>query len=607
MLDSISGASYRSKLWFGQTARNPRIDRPNPEHGKRGNMQRPAPAVIGVIILALGCRSATEPSPVAEAAPVSPDSTALAGGFAWTRATPESQGMCGSIRQLGCSKTLLQLWNGISAAKYNTKRLVVIRNDRIIYDRGGTLAYYVYSATKGLLGGPTLVHAMSKCGVGLTDRAGQWLGHGEGARWETDFPWREITVEHLATHTSGICDYGNSSTVCRDEHPGWQAAFERNKVGGAKYVYPNDAFTIARVEAEQNREPARAPGSILEYSNVAHALLNYVVQRACGLKLTEIYDRYIKQVGMGSPVGVALISTDDGQQFNQATGFARWKAPDGAAVLRLAGRQGIWDNRNIEPVRYWHLLTRTTGNIPAAAAEGWGVVYENNSVNMWTQSLNHRRLSLETFGHDGNHSTIFQNDPLTGTIVARQGETYGSGGGYLTLNGCSPGWTGTAPTCSPGTNYSNNWSSSSVYTGQRKMVMEPLQEAFFFPPPFCRMTSAGGSKVDDVSDEYTTPIDGATVDLVAEIRVNPREGAGSSVVDKVEFYKETGAASPVLIGQGTLVPGTNPAQYQLSYSAASHGAPGDVETYFANCVARSTQDPTKKVPSYSEPVRVRRL
>jgi hypothetical protein len=312
-------------------------------------------------------------------------------------------------------------------------------------------------------------------------------------------------------------------------------------------------------------------------------------------------------VGMGSPLGVALISTDDGQQFNQATGLARWKALDGASVLRLAGRQGIWDNRNIEPVRYWHLLTRTTGNIPAAAAQGFGVVYENNSANIWTQTVNHRRLSLETFGHDGNHSTIFQNDPLTSTIVVRQGETYGNGGGYLTLNGCFPGWTGTAPTCRAGTSYSNNWGNSSVYTGQRKLVMEPLQEAFFFPPPFCRMVSAGGSDVDGVSDQYTTPIDGATVDLVAEIKVNPREGAGSSVVDRVEFYKETGGSAPLYIGTGKLVPGSSPAQYKLSYSAAAHGAVGQVQTYFANCVAKSTSDGSKKVPSYSQPVRVRRL
>jgi CubicO group peptidase (beta-lactamase class C family) len=515
--------------------------------------------------------------------------------------------MCGTTRQLGCTKTLQQIWNSINLARHNTKRFVVIRNDKIVYDRGGTLPYYVYSASKGLLGAPTLVYAMSKCGVGLTDRASRWLAHGEGARWDTDYPWSDITVEHLATHTSGICDYGNSSSICRNENPGWQSAFEKAKQGGTNYVYPNDAFTIARAKAEQNRQPALAPGSTLEYSNVAHALLNYVVQRACGQKLADIFDLYIKQPGMGSAVRPALIYTDDAQQFNQSSGIAKWNGLHGAAVLRLAGRLGIWDNRNVEPVRYWHAVTRVAGNIAAAAAEGWGVVFQNNSKNMWTKTVNHRRLSLEMFGHGGNYSTVFLHDPLTGTIIVRQGENNAKGASYLTKNGCAPGWTGTAPTCTPGTDWTNNWSSSSVYVGPRKKVVEPLQEAFFFPPPFCRLTSAGGATVDNTSDVYTSPMEATAIDLVAEVRVNPREGAGSSVVDKVEFYKEVAGAAPQYIGDGSLVPGSNPAQYQLSYSAESHGAVDEVRTYFANCVAKSTQDGSKKVPSYSRPVRVRRL
>jgi len=202
---------------------------------------------------------------------------------------------------------------------------------------------------------------------------------------------------------------------------------------------------------------------------------------------------------------------------------------------------------------------------------------------------------------------MFFIDPLTSTMVVRQGENNVVGGSFLTKNGCSPGWTGTSPSCTPGTDYSNNWNDRVNQPGPRLKVMEPLQEAFFFPPPFCRMVSAGSSTVDNESDVYTTPMDATSVDLVAEIKVNPREGAGSSKVDRVQFYKETGTAPPELIGTGTLVPGSSPTQYQLSYSAESHGAAGDTETYFASCIAKSTQNGAKKVPSYSEPVRVMRL
>jgi len=519
--------------------------------------------------------------------------------------------MCGSTRQLGCTTTLQSIWSRISSPRHNTKRFVVIRNDKVIYDRGGTLPYYSYSASKGLLGAPTLVYAISKCGVELTDRASNWLSHADGARWRSQAPWADITVEHLATHTSGVCDYGNSSSVCRNESPGWQSAYSSADVGGPKYPYSVDAFTIARARAEQNREPAAAPGSRLEYSNVGHILLNYVVQRACSRKLSDIFDLYIKQAGMGSPVRPALIYTDGGQQFNQSTGVAKWNGLDGAAVLRLAGRLGIWANQNVEPVRLWREVTRTTGNLAAAAAAGWGVVYQNNSMNAWTAAAGYRRLSPEMFGHGGNYSTVFLNDPLTGTIIVRQGENNAKGASYLTKNGCAPGWTGTAPTCTSGSNWSNNWNVASgtanfSLVAPRKAVVEPLQQAFFFPPPFCSMISVSGAKVNNATDVYSSETAASSIDMVAEITVNPREGAGSSEVDRVEFYKESNGGPPEYIGDGTLEAGTSPARYRLAYAAERHGAAGDVRTYFANCIARSTEDGTKKVPSYSRPVRIRR-
>lgn len=566
-------------------------------------------ATVPLAMFALGCTT-SEPTTAPEAIP--PVSAAVATtGFSWKSATPESQGMCGSVKQLGCTKTLTDLWNGISDPKYNTKRLLVIRNDRVIFDKGGTLYYHAYSASKGLLGAPTLVYAMSRCGVQLSDPASRWLAQGDGARWGTDYPWRDITIEALATHTSGVCSNTNTSAVCSNESPGWQAAYSRADGGGTKYVYPGDAFTIARARVEQNREPALAPGSMFEYTDVGHALMNYAVQRACGQKLTDIYDQYIKQAGMGSPRGAALIYTDEGQVFNQSSGVARWKGRDGAAVLRLAGRRGIWDNRNVEPVRYWSALTAITGNLPAAAAAGYGVIYGNNSTDLWTQSAGHRRLAPEMFGHGGNYSNVFLNDPLTSTIIVRQGENNANGASYLTLNGCAPGWTGTAPTCKTGQDWSNNWNVSSAVVnsstvGPRIKVLEPLQEAFFFPPPYCRMTSAADQLVNDVTDVYDTPAGAGTIDLSAEIQVDPREGVGSSMADKVEFYEEDGGTPPQLIGTGTLVAGSDPARYQLSYDAAGHGVVGDVRTYFANCVARSVQDKSKKVPSYSRPVRVRR-
>jgi hypothetical protein len=120
------------------------------------------------------------------------------------------------------------------------------------------------------------------------------------------------------------------------------------------------------------------------------------------------------------------------------------------------------------------------------------------------------------------------------------------------------------------------------------------------------MISAGGQPVDNQTDVYGSPSGTAAIDLVAEIAVDPREDAGSSTVARVEFYSESEKIEPYSVGNGTLVPGTTPPQYLLSLSADAHGAPGEVKTYFANCVAKSVQDESKEVPSYSRPVRVRR-
>ncbi len=592
-------------------------DPPNYRSLRRPAALVPLIAAVPLVVLALGCGTEAPSQPdvsTPDSVPTTPDTvpTAPTEAFQWGSATPESQGMCGSTLQLGCTRTLEQIWNSISDPKHNTKRFIVIRNDRVIFDRGEQEPYSSYSASKGLLGAPALVYAMSKCGVGLKDRVSGWLAHGSGARWASEYPWTDITVEHLATHTSGVCDYANPSAACHNESPDWQRSYDTAERGGEENGYPDDVFTIARLQSELNSEPALPPGSLYEYSNVGHALLNYAVQRACGRSLADIFDLHIKQPGMGSPVDPALIHTDEEQQFNQSAGVAKWNGLDGAAVLRLAGRLGIWNNQNVEPVRYWREVTKVEGNVAVAADASRGVIYENNARDTWTQLPGYLRLSPETFSHGGNFNTVFVNDPLTGTIIVRQGENNARGASYLTTNGCQPGWTGTAPSCEEGTDWSNNWNMpagqiGSARVASRKMVVEPLQQAFFFPPSFCRMTSAAGQTVDNTTDAYASPPGAATIDLAAEILVNPREGEGSSVVGRVEFYKEGDGEGPQHIGDGTLVAGTNPPQYLLSYSADSHGVPGEAKTYFANCVAKSAQDGSKEVPSYSRPVRVRRM
>jgi hypothetical protein len=52
-------------------------------------------------MFALGCTT-SEPTTAPEAVPSAKVAAATA-GFSWGSATPESQGMCGSVKQLGCT------------------------------------------------------------------------------------------------------------------------------------------------------------------------------------------------------------------------------------------------------------------------------------------------------------------------------------------------------------------------------------------------------------------------------------------------------------------------------------------------------------------------
>ena len=164
--------------------------------------------------------------------------------------------MCGSVKQLGCTRTLTQLWNGISNPMYNTKRFIVIRNDKVIFDRGGTLAYHVYSASKGLLGAPTLVHAMSRAGWGSPIRPPPGCPMATAPAGAPTTPGRTSPSSSWPGTPAGSATTATPAPSAAMRHPGWQAAYDKADGGGTKFVYPNDAFTIARAKAEQNREPA---------------------------------------------------------------------------------------------------------------------------------------------------------------------------------------------------------------------------------------------------------------------------------------------------------------------------------------------------------------
>ena len=114
----------------------------------------------------------------------------------WTTASPESQGM---------SPTALESAWAVLKDRHTTAFLV-IRHDRIVFERyapgyGRTKPHYTASMAKALVGGVGLMVAMSDGRIRPDDPASRYV-----PQWRDDPKRQEITVRHLATHTSGIED-----------------------------------------------------------------------------------------------------------------------------------------------------------------------------------------------------------------------------------------------------------------------------------------------------------------------------------------------------------------------------------------------------------------
>jgi CubicO group peptidase (beta-lactamase class C family) len=174
----------------------------------------------------------------------------------WVTASPESQGMDPS--------GLESAWAALKDR--HTTALLVIRHDRIVFERyapgySRTTPHGTASLAKALVGGVGLMAAMGDGHIKPDDPAHLYV-----PRWRDDPKRRDITVRHLATHTSGIED-AEADGLPHDRLTGWKGDFWR------RLPPPLDPFTLARDRAPVLDDP----GTKARYSNPGMAMLGYCV------------------------------------------------------------------------------------------------------------------------------------------------------------------------------------------------------------------------------------------------------------------------------------------------------------------------------------------
>ena len=342
--------------------------------------------------------------------------------FTWQTSAPQDHGLDGD--KLDAMRNAL--------ADRGTKALLIARNDRIAYewyapDHGPDKPHYTASMAKAIVGGTSLMLALNDGLLDADDPACTCI-----PAWQDHPEKSQITIRHLATHSSGIEDAELSQAdrdralaegvTLTDHHmglPGWKGAFWRKDP---------DPFTISRDDAPV----IFPPGSDYAYSNPGMALLAYAV--TASLKNTSQKDiQALLKTRIMDPIDVpeAAWSIGYGQAY-QVDGmalYANWgggsyTARATASVGRFMLKKGNWDGQqlvdsgSVETVVAYAgtpLPDRPQGNPQPGSGLGWWTNFDG----IWPA------VPRDAFAGAGAGNQILLVIPSLDLIVVRNGAQIG--------------------------------------------------------------------------------------------------------------------------------------------------------------------------------------
>lgn len=319
----------------------------------------------------------------------------------FTTATPESQGMSG--------KKLEAMKADLAARK--TKALLVIRNDKIVYEwyaegHSASAKHYTASMAKAIVAGVSVGVALTDNRLALDDPAWKYI-----PQWKNDPRKSKITLRQLGSHTSGLEDAEAGATP-HEKLTGWKGDFWKRPNP------PNDPFSIAR-----DRVPVLFnPGDKFDYSNTAIAMLTYCT--TASLKdapekdiRTLLRDRVMRQMGVADSdwsVGYGQTFTVDGLPLVCSWGGGNYTARAAAHVGRLMLREGDWDGKQLLSKDAVRQITSDAGT-PGNCGIGW---WSNNNAR-------YEKLPKDAFWGSGAGHQILLVVPSLKLIAVRNGDALG--------------------------------------------------------------------------------------------------------------------------------------------------------------------------------------
>jgi len=325
--------------------------------------------------------------------------------FNWRAASPEILGL-DSIRLAEMVENL---------AGRGTKAVLVVRRDRIACEwyapeHGPEKRHYTASLAKALVGGMSLLLALNDGRLGADDKACEYIPF-----WKNVPLKKDITIRHLATHSSGIED-AETPGKTHFEQTGWKLAFWKREP---------DPFSMAVKHAPV----LFTPGERYAYSNPGMAALAYAVTASLeGAPESDIYSLLKKRVM--DPIGVPADEWSmgygitpyevDGLKLYANWGGGGYTARAVARAARLMLRKGDWDGRRLidstwvgKVVAYAGTPAPDRSNGDPRPASGLG--FYTNYDGVWS------RVPRDAFAGAGAGNQIMLVVPSLDLIVVRNG------------------------------------------------------------------------------------------------------------------------------------------------------------------------------------------
>lgn len=238
------------------------------------------------------------------------------------------------------SARLQAFWEALQAR--HTKAFLVIRGDRIVFEgyaagQGRTTPHYTASLAKALVGGVSLMMAMEDGRVRPDDPVSRYA-----TQWDDDRQKREITLRHLATHTSGLED-AEADGLPHDQLTGWKGDFWK------RLAPPRDPFTLSR-DVVPVLDP---PGIRARYSNPGMAMLSYCLTAALrGSPHPDLRSllkaRIMEPLGVPEAewsIGYGTATPLEGMELVACWGGGSYSPNAVARVGRLMLRKGDWNGQ----------------------------------------------------------------------------------------------------------------------------------------------------------------------------------------------------------------------------------------------------------------------